>query len=478
VSKAEAPRRIRELPDELISQIAAGEVVERPASVLRELLDNALDAGARQIAVRLTAGGVRAIALEDDGCGIARAELPLALRRHATSKIASLHDLENVATLGFRGEALAAIASVSDTCIISRTADGDGSDSAWRLDARSGELRPAARSRGTTVQVNELFFSTPARRKFLKSEATELAHCLEAVRRQALARPDVGFAIWHNGKLLENWPAAGDDAAETAAYTRRLAAVLGADFVRQALPVHYDSAALCIHGLAGLPDMARARADQQFCYVNRRFVRDKVLMHAARQAYEDVLHGQRQPVYVLYVQIAPQRVDVNVHPTKIEVRFRDSHDLHRAVRQARVALPGGWPAHVHIHERGFCSQAQFDEMLWASDCNIVRGEDSLVRALWAGQPFVWNIYPQSDQAHHAKLHAFLDWLQAPASLRAAHCAFNGLQPFKDLPAPDSALLHEWQQCVQTARARLLAQPPLGAQLLDFACAKWRNQGGS
>ncbi len=198
---AESPRRpIRDLPDELISQIAAGEVVERPASVVRELVDNALDSGASQITLRLLAGGVRLIAVEDDGCGIPRDELPVALRRHATSKITDLHDLETVATMGFRGEALAAIASVSETSIFSRPA---GQDTAYLLDARSGELRPAARNQGTTVEVKELFFSTPARRKFLKTDATELAHCVESVRRHALARPDVGFAIWHEGKLVE-----------------------------------------------------------------------------------------------------------------------------------------------------------------------------------------------------------------------------------------------------------------------------------
>ncbi len=337
-SELPSPRRsIRDLPDELISQIAAGEVVERPASAVRELVDNALDAGATQVTLRLLAGGVRLIAVEDDGAGIPEDELHLALRRHATSKIANLHDLESVATMGFRGEALAAIASVSEMALLSRP---PGQASAFLLDARSGELRPAARSQGTTVEVKELFFSTPARRKFLKSDATELAHCVQAVRRHALARPDVGFAIWHEGRLVEQWrPAldanAADDAeAWRAALGRRLADVLGEDFLQQSVPVHRRLGGVEVTGWAGLPDAARSRADQQYCYVNGRFVRDKVLTHAARSAYEDVLHGNRQPVYALYVQMDPQRVDVNVHPTKIEVRFRDSREVHQAVRHA------------------------------------------------------------------------------------------------------------------------------------------------
>ena len=328
-----ARRPIRELPDELISQIAAGEVVERPASVVRELVDNALDAGATQITVRLSAGGVRLITVEDDGGGIPQEELPVALRRHATSKITNLNDLETVATMGFRGEALAAIASVSEMALLSRPA---AQASAFLLDARSGELRPAARSTGTTVEVKELFFSTPARRKFLKTDATELAHCIESVRRHALARPDVGFAIWHEGKLVEQWRATfvpGQGDAQDA-LARRLSDVLGEDFVTQSVAVQHRVGPVTVTGRAGLPDAARSRPDHQYCYVNGRFVRDKVLTHAARSAYEDVLHGHKQPIYALYVEIDPARVDVNVHPTKIEVRFRDSREVHQAVRHA------------------------------------------------------------------------------------------------------------------------------------------------
>ncbi|MEO8081851.1 MAG: DNA mismatch repair endonuclease MutL, partial [Caldimonas sp.] len=304
-------RAIRELPSELVSQIAAGEVVERPASAVRELVDNALDAGASSIVVRLVGGGIRSLAVDDDGHGLAAEELALALRRHATSKIATLADLEGVATLGFRGEALAAIASVADLSITSRTATAAH---ATRLEARTGELQPAARGVGTGIEVREIFFSTPARRKFLKTEATELAHCVEAVRRHALTRPAVSFAIWHDGRLVQRWPAA--TAAE------RVRDVLGGAFAAESCAVAVDLGGLRLSGRAGRPEAARARADLQYVYVNGRHVRDKLVGHAVRSAYDDVLHGGRQPSYLLFIDVAAERVDVNVHPAKTEVRFR------------------------------------------------------------------------------------------------------------------------------------------------------------
>ncbi|MBC7703954.1 MAG: DNA mismatch repair endonuclease MutL [Rhodoferax sp.] len=397
-----APRRvIRELPDELISQIAAGEVVERPASVVRELVDNALDAGATQITVRLLAGGVRLISVEDNGGGILREELPMALKRHATSKIGSLLDLESVATFGFRGEALAAINAIADCVLSSRATDATG---AFALDGRTGELRPVARAIGTTVEVKELFFSTPARRKFLKTDATELAHCLEAVRRPALARPDVGFAIWHEGRLVAQWrQRSGADAVQ------RLADVLGTDFVERSLALDHrigqtrghearsdGQHSVRVSGRVGIPDAARARADQQFCYVNGRFVRDKVLSHAVRSAFEDVLHGQRQPVYVLYLEIDPTRVDVNVHPTKIEVRFRDSREIHQAVRHAvqdtlatprtAAGVPAGWSV---APATDATLQAPVSQASWAQPSmrfDVARHHVSDVEALWPVGP--------------------------------------------------------------------------------------------
>jgi DNA mismatch repair protein MutL len=317
-------RPIQALPDQLISQIAAGEVVERPSAVVKELLENALDAGSTQITVRLEEGGVKRIAITDNGRGIAPEQLPLALARHATSKIASLNDLENVATLGFRGEALASIAAVAAVTVTSRTADAAH---AWEIvGSHLGTVAPSSGACGTTIDVQDLYFNTPARRKFLKSEQTEYGHCAEVVRRIALARPDVSFSLSHNGRTIDHW-----NVSEMA---KRSAHILGSDFAEARLPIDESAGPLRLHGYAGLPTASKARADGQFFYVNGRFVRDKLLVHAVRAAYQDVLHGDRFPSYVLALDLDPALVDVNVHPSKIEVRFRDSRAVHQFVFHA------------------------------------------------------------------------------------------------------------------------------------------------
>ena len=449
------PRQtIRELPDVLISQIAAGEVVERPASVVRELVDNAIDAGARQITLRLLGGGIRLIAVEDDGCGIPAQELAVALKRHATSKIVSLQDLESVTTMGFRGEALAAINSVSEMSLLSRI---EGTSSAFVLDGQTGEVKPAARATGTTVEVKELFFSTPARRHFLKSENTELAHCIEAVRRHALVRPEVSFAIWHEGKIAAQWRSHPGEAG----WNQRLADVLGEDFVASSVNIDFRSGPVHVRGRAGTPDAARARADQQFAYVNGRFVRDKVITHGARSAYEDVLHGQRQPVYVLYLQMDPTRVDVNVHPTKIEVRFRDSREVHQAMRHAiesALAVPRA-------------------QLLTSMPATTQAGSVAPTHNTWAQRGMAFG----ADRLHEDPARAMADlkalWSSPPQVAEQSPESFSSAKiQLQTAPAVASQAEHEWplgRAIAQLQGVYILAENTQGLVVVDMHAAHER-----
>jgi DNA mismatch repair protein MutL len=347
---------IRQLPDTLVNQIAAGEVVERPASVVKELVENALDAGATRIDIDLEEGGIRLIRVRDDGCGIPPGQIPLALARHATSKIGSMDDLEQVATLGFRGEALPSIASVSQFAISSRTADAEHGARLESAGGRQGEVRPHPHPVGTSIEVRELFYNVPARRKFLRAERTELGHIEDWLRSLALARPQVELRLSHNGRGARQYrPVRSDDER-----LARVAEALGDEFPARCLAIDHAAAGLRLHGWVGLPTAARSSADQQYFYVNGRAVRDRLVAHAVRQAYADVLFHGRHPAFVLFLELDPRRVDVNVHPAKHEVRFRDGrlvHDfvfktLHEALADTRAGLAAS-PASVAEAHAGF-----------------------------------------------------------------------------------------------------------------------------
>lgn len=340
--------RIQLLPDQLISQIAAGEVVERPASALKELLENSLDAGSSDIQVALQQGGIKQIRVADNGAGVAKEDLELALTRHATSKIASLEDLESVASLGFRGEALASIASISRTQLLSRQADAKH---AWRIASEGSDIsviEPAALDIGTVIEVSDLYFNTPARRKFLKTEGTEFGHCEEVFNRIALSRPDVALMLQHNGRALSRYAVSQPE--------RRFAEVLGSEFAAESISLDETAAGLRIWGMAAKPTFNRNSRDTQYVYVNGRFVRDKLIVHAIRQAYQDVLHHDRHPAFVLFLELDPTLVDVNVHPAKTEVRFRDAQAMHRFIFHSlnkALASPTGVSSAVTASQAGY-----------------------------------------------------------------------------------------------------------------------------
>lgn len=317
-------RPISLLPDVLISQIAAGEVVDRPASVVKELLENALDAGATEITIRIDGGGIQRICIQDNGKGIPKDELELAVTRHATSKIQSLTELESVMSLGFRGEALASIASVSQFSLSSYP---KGQESAYSIGNQSGrwQIEPSPASAGTTVDVQSLYFSTPARRKFLKTEQTEFFQCLDVVKRMALANPSVSWLVYRDGKLHSRF--------QESSWSARVFSILEAMANGASKPIDVHLAEMQLHGAIGLPDAARGKGDMQFFYVNGRFVKDKLINHAVRSAYEDVLHGDKFPSFVLFLNLPANEVDVNVHPAKTEVRFRNARAVHQWVRQ-------------------------------------------------------------------------------------------------------------------------------------------------
>jgi DNA mismatch repair protein MutL len=393
---------IRVLPSNLIDQIAAGEVIERPASVVKELFENALDAGARHIDIEIERAGLGLIRVRDDGCGLSAEELPLALARHATSKIATLEDLESIASFGFRGEALPSIASVARLRMVSRRA---GLEQAWELVSDGGvhsELKPAAHPVGTSVEVRDLFYNVPARRKFVRMPATEFGHILRQVERLGLGNHAVAVRLRHNGREILNLPAA----LEAEAIAQRLDRIVGADFRALAMPLEQTGAALSLSGWLGLPTASRAQPDLQFWFVNGRAVRDRLLGNAVRLGFRDVLYHGRHPSYVLYLTLDPRQVDVNAHPSKLELRFRDSRTVHehvfRSIERALAATrptsgaalptaielgpPGSQAAHSSEPMFGFASGVDAGAAWRVGERAFARSSFAAVQALWSTAP--------------------------------------------------------------------------------------------
>lgn len=414
-------RAIRELSDQLVSQIAAGEVIERPASVLKELVENAIDADATRIEVRLESGGIKRLTVTDNGRGIAKEELPLALKRHATSKIRDLNELEHVLSLGFRGEALASIASVSAMTLTSRTAE-----QSCAYSIQEGEVEVAAGGQGTKVDVEDLFFKTPARRKFLKSEATEAAHCKVALERIAIAHPTIEFRLVNNGKPVLVLPV-----EESRSRVNR---VMPDEFSHAQREVYAETASARVYGWVGLPTAGRARTDAQYCYVNGRFVRDKLLAHAVKNAYADVLHNQLQPMYCLFVDIDPVKVDVNVHPTKSELRFRDSQWVHQFVMHAvQNALA---PALAGIGDEPHQTQSEHPA--------VTHNEDTRsYGAATQGASRAFELKSQAAPAYEpSQLNRYLDFYQTKSQSSHGKTVPDAVEAIRSGASFESAVQHE------------------------------------
>ena len=414
-------RAIRELSDQLVSQIAAGEVIERPASVLKELVENAIDADATRIEVRLESGGIKKLTVTDNGRGIAQEELPLALKRHATSKIRDLNELEHVLSLGFRGEALASIASVSAMSLTSCTAE-----QSCAYSIHEGEVEVAAGGQGTKVDVEDLFFKTPARRKFLKSEATEAAHCKVALERIAIAHPTIEFRLVNNGKPVLVLPI-----EESRSRVNR---VMPDEFAHAQREVYAETASARVYGWVGLPTAGRARTDAQYCYVNGRFVRDKLLAHAVKNAYADVLHNQLQPMYCLFVDIDPVKVDVNVHPTKSELRFRDSQWVHQFVMHAvQNALA---PALAGIGEESHQVQSEHSA--------VTHNEDTRSHgAATQGASRTFELKSQAAPAYEpSQLNRYLDFYQTKSQSSHGKTVPDAVEAIRSGASFETAVEHE------------------------------------